>query len=207
MIAVMPEVELLTDDLSHAEGRPAGIWKTVDLRTLDQESCEDVPLFLREGSRSAGGDGRLERVWATVTEAIVPVADGTHRDTQELSEFLGAVHFSLKELEITKSSFFKLSSGQVRWEPAVSHLIILLSFTSARSVIGVPTESKRSLDMANDLVHNSRERLYRIYRNTIAGHAFFRLIQPRNELLFLWFSAPIRWISCYTLVKSSIQGV
>ena len=96
MIAVMPEVELTTDDLSDPEGRPAGIRKAVDLRPLDEKVFEDVTLFPGECGRSARGDGGLERKWSTVTEAILPVADGTHRNPQELSEFLRAVRLSLE---------------------------------------------------------------------------------------------------------------
>jgi hypothetical protein len=40
MIAVMLEIELTTDERSDPEGRPTGIWKAVDLRTLDKETLE-----------------------------------------------------------------------------------------------------------------------------------------------------------------------
>ena len=53
-------------------------------------------------------NGGLKRVWATVTETILPVTDGTHRNTQELAEFLGAVRLSLEQLEEAQSTFFKL---------------------------------------------------------------------------------------------------
>ena len=98
VIAVMPQIELTTDDLSHPQGGPAGIRKAVVLRPLDEQACEDLSLLFGECGRSAGGDGGLERVWATVTEAILPVADGTHRNTQELSEFLGAVLLGFEQL-------------------------------------------------------------------------------------------------------------
>ncbi len=131
MISVMPEVELTTDNLSDPKGRPAGIWKAVDICTLDQEAFEDVTLLPGECGWSARSDGGLERVWATVTEAILPVADGAHRNTQELAEFLGAVLLSLVQLEEVQSTFFELSSGQAGWQPTVSHPVILPSFTSA----------------------------------------------------------------------------
>ena len=131
MIAVMPEVEVTTDELSDPEGRPAGVGEAVDLCTLDEEACEDISLLCGECGRSARGDGGLEGVWSTVTEAILPVADGTGRDPQELAEFLGAVRLSLDQLEKAKSTLFELSPGQVRWEPTVSHPAILPSFTSA----------------------------------------------------------------------------
>ena len=98
MIAVMPEVELTTDDLSDPQGGPAGVRKAVDLRPLDEQACEDLSLLCGECGRSAGGDGGLERVWPTVTEAVLPVADGTHRNTQELAEFLGAVLLGFEQL-------------------------------------------------------------------------------------------------------------
>ena len=131
VIAVMPEVEVPTDDLSYTEGRPAVIGEAVNLRTLDEQVFEDVTLLPRQRRRSARRDGGLERIWATVTEAIFPIADSTHRNTQELSEFLGGVRLSLEQLEKAQSTFFELSSGEVRWEPTVSHPVILPSFTSA----------------------------------------------------------------------------
>ena len=94
MIAVMPEVERTTDDLSDPESRPAVIRKAVDLRTLGEEAFEDVTLLPGERRRSPRGDSGLERVWATVTEAILPAADSAHRNPQELSEFLGTVRLS-----------------------------------------------------------------------------------------------------------------
>ncbi|WP_344983807.1 hypothetical protein, partial [Deinococcus rubellus] len=38
---------------------------------------------------------------------------------------------SLEKLEKVQSTFFELRSGEVRWEPTVSHPVILPSFTSA----------------------------------------------------------------------------
>ena len=38
VIAVMPEVELTTDDLSDPQGGPAGVRKAVDLRPLDEKT-------------------------------------------------------------------------------------------------------------------------------------------------------------------------
>ena len=131
MITVMPAVELTTDDLSHPEGRPAGIRKAVYLRPQGEKVFEDVSLLPGECGWSARGDGGLESVWSTVTEAILPVADGTHRNSQELSEFLGAVRLSLDQLEKVKSTLFELSSGQVRGQPTVGHPAILPSLTSA----------------------------------------------------------------------------
>ena len=131
MIPVMPEVELTTHDLSHPEGGPAGIRKAVNLRTLDEKTFEDVSLLPGECRRSACRDCGLEGVLSTVTEAILPVADGTHRDTQELSEFLRAVRLSLEQLEEAKATFFELSSRQMGGQPTVSHPAILPSLTSA----------------------------------------------------------------------------
>jgi len=45
MIAVMPEVELTTDDLSHPEGGPAGVGKAVNLCTLEEQSFEKISLL------------------------------------------------------------------------------------------------------------------------------------------------------------------
>ncbi len=131
VIAVVPEVELTTDERSDPEGRPADIWKAVDLCPFDEQAFEDVTVLPGECGWSARGNSGLERVWATVTETILPVADGTRRNTQELAEFLGAMRLSLVQLEKAQSTFFELRSGQVGWQPTVSHPAILLSFTSA----------------------------------------------------------------------------
>ena len=135
------------------ERRPAGIRKAVDLRTLDQEAFEDVTLLPGECRWSACGDGGLERIWATVTEAILPVADGAHRTPRNSAEFLGAVLLSLVQLKEVQSTFFKLSSGQVGWQPTVSHPVILPSFTSAEinKWGSSPTEAGLLMDLLRDM--------------------------------------------------------
>jgi len=99
VIAVMPAVEVPTDELSYTEGRPAVIGEAVDLCTLDEQVFQDVPLLSGERRRSARRDGGLKRIWATMSEAILPVADGAHRNTQELAEFLGSVRLRFEQFE------------------------------------------------------------------------------------------------------------
>ena len=61
--------------------------------------------------------------------------------------------------------------------------------------------------MAKDFVHNADKRLCCIYDDAAAGDVFFRSMQSRNEFLFLWFSAPVRGVSCHALIKPPIQCV
>ena len=61
--------------------------------------------------------------------------------------------------------------------------------------------------MTKDFVHDADKRLCCIYNDAIAGYVFFRSMQSRNEFPFLWFSAPVRWVSLHALIKPPIQCV
>ena len=58
--------------------------------------------------------------------------------------------------------------------------------------------------MAKDFVHDADKRLGCIYDGATAGYVFFRSMQSRNELPFLWFSAPVRWVARHALIKPPI---
>jgi len=61
--------------------------------------------------------------------------------------------------------------------------------------------------MAKNFVHDADKRLCCIDDDAAAGYVFFRSMQSRNEFLFLWFSAPVRWVSRHALIKPPIQCV
>ena len=61
--------------------------------------------------------------------------------------------------------------------------------------------------MAKDFVHDADKRLCCIYDDAAAGYVFFRSMQSRNEFLFLWFSAPVSWVSRHALINPPIQCV
>ncbi len=69
------------------------------------------------------------------------------------------------------------------------------------------SESRLCLDMAKDFVHDADKRLCCIDGDAAAGEVFFRSMQSRNEVLFLWFSAPVRWVPRHALIKPPIQCV
>jgi hypothetical protein len=58
--------------------------------------------------------------------------------------------------------------------------------------------------MAKDFVHDADQRLCCIYDDAAAGYVFFRSMQSRKEFLFLWFSAPVSWVSRHALIKPPI---
>lgn len=62
---------------------------------------------------------------------MLPGVDGTHRNSQELSEFPSGVRLSLDQLEEVQATFFELSSGEMRGQPAVGHSPNILASTSA----------------------------------------------------------------------------
>ena len=61
--------------------------------------------------------------------------------------------------------------------------------------------------MAKDFIHDADQRLCCIDYDAIAGYVFFCSMQSRNEFLFIWFSAPVSWVSCHALIKPPIQCV
>src|SRR5690242_5911346 len=61
--------------------------------------------------------------------------------------------------------------------------------------------------MAKDFVHDAGKRLGCIDDDAAAGYVFFRSMQSRDAFLFLWFSAPVRWVARHTLIQPSVQGV
>ena len=61
--------------------------------------------------------------------------------------------------------------------------------------------------MAKDFVHDADKRLGGINHDATAGYIFFRSMQSGKEFLFLWFSAPIHWISRNALIQPPIQCV
>lgn len=61
--------------------------------------------------------------------------------------------------------------------------------------------------MAKDFVNNADKRLSCIYDSAAVGYVFFRSMQSRNEILFLWFSAPVSWVSRHALIQPPIQCV
>ena len=61
--------------------------------------------------------------------------------------------------------------------------------------------------MAKNFVHDTDKWLGCIDDDAAAGYVFFCSMQSRNEFLFLWFSAPVRWVSHYALIKPPIQCV
>ena len=61
--------------------------------------------------------------------------------------------------------------------------------------------------MAKDFIHDPDKRLCCIDYNATAGYVLFRSMQSRNEFLFLWFSAPVSWVSHHALIKPPIQCV
>jgi hypothetical protein len=65
-----------------------------------------------------------------LAEKMLPGAEGTHGDPQELCEFLAAVLAGFELLEEVQATFFELKSGEARREPTVGHSPILPSLTS-----------------------------------------------------------------------------
>ena len=61
--------------------------------------------------------------------------------------------------------------------------------------------------MAEDFIHDAGKRLCCIYDDAAAGYIFFRSMQSRNEFLFLWFSAPVSWVSRHALINPPVQCV
>ena len=61
--------------------------------------------------------------------------------------------------------------------------------------------------MAQDFVHDADKWLCCIYDDAPTGYVFFCSMQSRNQFLFLWFSAPVRWVPRHTLIKPPIQCV
>jgi hypothetical protein len=61
--------------------------------------------------------------------------------------------------------------------------------------------------MAKDFVHDADKRRCGIYDDATARDAFFRLIQARRDFPFLWFSAPVSWVPCHSLINPPETGV
>jgi len=59
--------------------------------------------------------------------------------------------------------------------------------------------------MAKDFVHDADKRLCCVYEDASAWYIFFCSMQARNEFFFLWFSAPIGWVSRHALIKPPKQ--
>ena len=62
MVPVMPDVDLMANDVPHPERCPTDVWETVYIGTFVEQPLEGFPLFLGKRLRSAGRHGGPQSV-------------------------------------------------------------------------------------------------------------------------------------------------
>ena len=77
------------------------------------------------------------------------------------------------------------------------------------SLHSIPTEDEIRIlfKYGNNFIHDADKRLCCIEYDAAAGYVFFRLMQARNDFPFLWFSAPVSWVQCHSLINPPETGV
>src|SRR5579859_2221114 len=61
--------------------------------------------------------------------------------------------------------------------------------------------------LTENLVNDARERCGGVDDHPVFGNVFFRVIHAHSDFPFLWCSAPISWVQCYSLINPPETGV
>jgi hypothetical protein len=76
-----------------------------------------------------------------------------------------------------------------------------ISEASCRRSVGQTVARPRSFCHSEYLVNDTRERYGGVDDDAVFRNVFFRLMQVHSDIPLLWFSAPVSWVQCHSLIQ------